>query len=223
MRFEDRIGLTQFLLDFPGMRVRPSPGRGLLLEGYFAFRADHSGGPVIEDNYTLSIRVPNRFPDGLPVVKEVGGRIPHHADHHVYDDGSLCLGSPLRLRLIAAEEGRLSGFAIACIVPFLYAASHRSRFGGSLPFGELAHGAAGVFDDYMDLLGLDTPQKVVVALELMGMKNRLANKRQCPCGCGQRLGVCQFNETVREIRQRLGRVVLRAMVPHLRRSLPLSP
>lgn len=211
MRPEERIGLRSFLDAHPGMRVRPSPAGEVRLEGDFHFRADHADGPVVEDTYRLRIEVPHRFPEETPRVIEVGGRIPREADHHVLSDGSLCLGSPLRLYLIARETRDLTAFVRRGIVPYLYAASYREETGGPYPFGELAHGADGLLDDYADLLGLSTPRQALDALTLLGTKRRLANKRTCPCGCGQRLGVCRFNETVRSLRSEFGRTRFRRL------------
>jgi hypothetical protein len=206
MRPEERIGLRPFLDAYPGMRVRPSPAGMIRLEGEFDFRADHEDGPVIVDTYHLRIDVPHQFPDELPRTLEIEGRIPRDADHHVFSNGSLCLGSPLRLHLIAREARDLTSFVRRCIVPYLYAASYREQTGSPYPFGELAHGAAGLLDDYALLLGLHAPRQALAALALLGTKRRLANKRPCPCGCGRRLGVCRFNETVRSLRSEFGRI-----------------
>lgn len=205
MRPEERIGLRPFLDAYPGMRIRPSPAGVIRLEGDFHFRADHKDGPLIEDTYRLLIEIPHRFPDELPRTLEIGGRIPRDANHHVLSDGSLCLGSPLRLHLIARRTRDLTAFVRRGIVPYLYAASYREKTGGPYPFGELTHGAEGLLDDYAQLLGLRTPRQAFDALALLGTKRRLANKRPCPCACGRRLGVCRFNTTIRSLRGEFGR------------------
>ena len=216
MRFEERVGLGHFLDAYTEMRVRPSPSDVLRLEGRFEFKADHEGGPVIEDVYRLRIDAPHRFPKELPVVWELDERIPRHVDHHVYEDGSLCLGSPLHLYLITHEDANLTAFAQRAIVPYLYAASYRDRTGGPYPFGELAHGKAGLLDDYARILRLQTPAQAAKALVLLGMKRRLANKRPCPCECGRRLGVCRFNETVKRLRGELGRPLFQQLSNRVR-------
>ena len=223
MRPGDHVGLDAFLEAQPGMRLRPSPVGLVRLEGRFWFYADFDGGPAIEDEYRLRIDVPLSFPDALPEVQELDSRIPRHVDYHVFSNGALCLGSPLRLYLVAREvAGDLTEFVRRGIVPYLYAASYREQTGGPYPFGELAHGRAGLLDDYADILGLAGHKQAVEALALLGFKRRLANKRSCPCGCGRRLGVCPFNEKVRTLRGQFGRPLfkrLHAMV----RSNALPP
>ena len=212
MRTGDQVGLDAFLEAQPAMRLRPSPVGIVRLEGRFWFYADYDGGPAIEDEYRLRIDVPLSFPDALPEVQELDKRIPRHIDHHVFSDGALCLGSPLRLYLVAREvAGDLTEFVQCGIVPYLYAASYREQTGGPYPFGELAHGRDGLLDDYADLLGLGTRQQAADALALLASKRRLANKRPCPCGCGRRLGVCQFNKTVRVLRGQFGRPLFKEL------------
>lgn len=211
MRFEKRVELTRFLKEYPGMRVQPSGSRRMRLRGDFAFKADCEGGPTIEDTFRLAIDIPRPFPKMVPVVEERGGRIPRNPDHHVNPGGTLCLGSPARLLLMAAKAPTICGFADSCIVPFLYATSYQLQHGGALPFGELPHGPAGEIEDYMELLGLSSVEQVLEALKLLGMKKRKANKKPCPCGCGRRLGACRFNKTIYRLRDQVGRPQFRSV------------
>lgn len=210
MRFEDRLRLRCFLDEYPEMRVRPSPSDTLRLAGEFRFQAHYKDRPVIKDAYMLQLDVSRRFPKDLPKAVELDGRIPRQLDYHVFKDGTLCLGSSLRLYLIALEEPYLTEFAQRSIVPYLYANSYRER-GGEYPFGELAHGAGGILDDYAQILRLHRHEQATEAIRLIAMKRRLANKHPCPCGCGVRLGVCRFNETVSCLRDKLGRPLARRL------------
>ena len=204
MNFEERLGLRRFLDSYPGMRLRPYTSDILRLEGDFSFRADYEGGPIIEDAYRLQVDVSLQFPIDIPRVMELDERIPRHIEYHVSNDGTLCLGSSLRLHFIAITALDLTEFAQCSVVPFLYANSYREQ-NGVYPFGELAHGAVGLLDDYAQILGLNRPEQAVEGIALIAMKRRLANKRRCPCGCGLRLGACRFNETVHRFRAQFGR------------------
>lgn len=207
-----QIGLSRFLRTYPGMRVQPSLEREMRLQGRFAFMADHEDGPVIEDAYELAITVSEWYPDDLPVIEETGGRIPRDSDRHVFPDGSLCLGSPLRLHEIALSTPELTDYAEKALVPYLYAISYWEDTGERFPFGELDHGSDGILNDFGQVLGLDDPERVGKALQLLRMKRRDANKCPCPCGCGDRLGVCGFNEKIRELRDRHGRPFFKRLV-----------
>jgi hypothetical protein len=183
------------------MAVRPSGTPDLVLKGRFTFTAESEQHSQITDEYRLRIAVPRNFPKSLPLVTETGGKIPRIEGFHVNSDNTLCLGSPLRLLLSTSRAPTLLGFAEKCLIPHLFAISHKLRHGGPLPFGELNHGLPGILDDYIDLLKLREPQQAFRAIQILGMKKRHANKLPCPCGCNRRLGKCRFNFRIREFRK----------------------
>jgi hypothetical protein len=194
-------GLRECLRNYPKMAIRPSAGEHLRLRGSFEFAAHHAKEGDLQDSFVLEIIVPCAFPTELPRVTETGGKIPRTPDYHVNQtDHTLCLGSPLSLLLKLSKRPTLDGFADNCLVPYLFAISRKLKTGGSLLFGELAHGQAGILSDYAHIFGLKDAKKVGYVLELLGMKKRRANKLPCPCGCRSRLGRCKFNLRLREFR-----------------------
>jgi hypothetical protein len=67
----------------------------------------HGTYPIVNDGveidrYSLAIKLPDRYPRELPQVREIGGRIPHSIDRHVFLSGALCLG----VREALADYGR---------------------------------------------------------------------------------------------------------------------
>lgn len=193
--------LSQFLRDYSGMLTAPCSDTGVRLRGKFRFNAEVSGGDEIDDSYKLEIVVSDKFPQALPRVKETGGKIPRDGNFHVNPDGTLCLGSPLRLLRKVHSVPSLSGFADKCLVPYLYAVSYKLMHGGDFVFGELAHGDQGIMADYSVMLGLKGRHQVTQAIQLLGVKKRIANKRPCPCGCGIRLAACPFHHKLNEFRK----------------------
>ena len=192
--------LGGFLKEYPEMTVSLSEGGAVILSGSFSFSATPCNYPTIADTYCLKINVSRGFPASIPEVYETGKKIPRDDKHHVNPGGTLCLGSPLRLKWKLNAKPTIVGFAEECLVPYLYSISHKLRF-GTFPFGELEHGEAGVIDDYIDLLSLQSKEQVRYALSLLGKKKRWANKKRCPCGCGMRLGVCRYHFHLVKVRQ----------------------
>jgi len=197
----DLFGVTDFLNDHPGMSIFPSRNKCLIFKGVFSFSAKWKNGTEIEDSYNLQISIPEEFPDELPKVTETGQRIPRVPDFHINPDGTLCLASLLRLLKMIHEKPTLSGFAESCLVPYLHALSYKLMNGGEFLFGELAHGVQGIVNDYIDLFGLRTRNQVIDTLNLLGMKKQRANKKSCPCGCGKRVGACQFHHKLNDFRK----------------------
>ncbi len=202
-------GLQEFLLQCPGMSLLPITDSRVVVLGDFAFLARAKDRPDISDSYRLRIEIPETFPIDLPMVTEIGNKIPRNGFYHVNSDGSLCLGSPLRLLVKLSSSPTLPGYVSRCLVPYLYAISHKIRFGGPLPFSELKHGRDGEFQDYMELFSLTHPEQVGQAIRLLGMKKRRANKAMCPCGCEQRVGRCPFNRKLHKMRQLASRTWFR--------------
>jgi len=191
-----------FLQAYPGMSLQPIRDDRVVLCGVFSFSAESKQHGLVNDSFELRMEVPSTFPKDLPVVFELGGRIPREKQYHVNPgDCSLCVGSRLRLLTILARAPTLIGFAQNCLIPYLYAISLKLAQGGGFVFGELPHGWRGEVLDYADLLGLDTADQVIKAICYLGMKKRRANKQPCPCQCGRRLGVCALNERIRRLRK----------------------
>src|SRR5262245_5470778 len=100
---------------------------------------------VEADRYALDIALPMNYPRAMPSVWETGGRIPREIDRHVFDDGSLCLGAPLALwiqlggnySIERVIDGPLRGFLIG---------NSLVEEGEPWPYGERAHGAAGLLE-----------------------------------------------------------------------------
>ena len=184
------------------MTRAPSRGTSLVLSGTFDFTACAKNYPEIKHKYQIEISVPTGFPRDVPKVKETNGKIPRNGHYHVNHDDTLCLGSPLQLliKLNTNTSPTLTGFASKCLVPYLYAVSHKLLYGGKFIFDELSHGVLGILDDYQKTLGLETSEQTIKAIKLIGTKKRIANKKLCPCNCGNRLGVCSMHYKLNKIR-----------------------
>ncbi|MDD2318586.1 MAG: hypothetical protein PHO83_00885 [Geobacteraceae bacterium] len=200
MAVKEFYNLGQFLKDYPGMSIRPYRGDGFVIRGTFNFCGTPPNGIQICDSYELEIMVPTLFPKAIPTVKELSRKIPRDGKHHVYNDETLCLGSPLHLMKKIAERPTLTDFVETCLVPYLYAVTNKLQNGGDFVFSELAHGVDGIINDYMDMFGLKSKASVLKAIELLGFKRRVANKLSCPCNCGKRLGSCVFHKKLNGFR-----------------------
>jgi|SRR5690625_1016883 len=190
-------GFLRFLEDYPELSFKPLDGRNIILQGDFKFKANVNGFPSIKDSYELKIVIPENFPFNLPEVTEIGGKIPKEAEFHTNFDGTLCLGTPLRVFKELSKSSNINIYSDKFLVPYLYAVSHKLQYGGEFIFGELSHGSLGIIEDYCDLLGLKKREQVIYALKLLCIGKKEANKRTCPCGCDVRLSSC--NDTHRKL------------------------
>jgi hypothetical protein len=192
--------LNELLVKYPGLRLHPSKGLDVIIQGSLEFSAVRKDEEQIDDEYSLTIQVPDGYPRLLPSVWEVKKRIP--PKFHKLDDGSLCLGSETRLRLILLRSPSILSFVDMCVVPYLYGHSFFEKH-GRMPFGELSHGRKGVIEDLAELFVVD--ERIVLDfVAVAAMKKSVANKLSCPCGSSLRLGSCH-RKRVNTLRDRLGR------------------
>lgn len=199
----ERARVEEFLAEHPRLALRPCAA-GLLVKGVHGFHV-RVGNLDIEDEYEVSISIPESFPKELPRVVETGRRIPRLSQYHVNPDGTLCVGSPIRILTLQSKAPTVQGFVEHCLNPYLAAISHKLEHGGDLIFGELEHGAAGELADYASLIGLKNPSQVRQFMRCLGQRRRVANKKPCPCSCGRRLGMCSFNKRVLPLRRMASR------------------
>lgn len=193
--------LSQFLLDYPLMAIRPSKGRQTLIKGELEFIAKAEGYPEISDSFHLKMFIPDDFPRKVPVITEIKNKIPRDGQFHINPDDTLCLGSPLKLLLSIACTKTLVGFTEDCLIPYLYAVSKKIKDGKPFYMGELEHGTDGIVDDYKSILGVDNKEAVISFLKLLGIRKRIANKKECPCGSKKRLGKCECRLKLNPIRK----------------------
>jgi hypothetical protein len=203
-------GVEELLRKYPGLRLLPTVDEDLRIAGTLEFSAQSFGLEYITDQYEIAMSVASSFPQSVPVVREVGGRVPK--DFHKMTGGELCLGSPTRLRLILSDTSSLLLFIERCVIPYLYGYSLVEK-GGTLPFGELAHGTKGLREDLADLIGFRDEQLLDQFVKLVSLKKRYANKRPCPCGSGLRVGRCH-NRKLNLLRAKLGRRWFASLLLH---------
>lgn len=152
------------------------------------------------DRYRVSIELPADYPKVLPVVREVGGRLPWHEDYHIEREGKACVlmpddrwrcfpvGAPFRQYL----EVPLHNF-------FLSQTVHAET--GEWPFGQWDHGRDGIFQYYRWLLDTDDDLAVRRFLHVLA-KIDLKKHYECPCGSGKKIKKCCFGK-LRDLRQKI--------------------
>ena len=173
----------------------------------------------VVDSFAIEVLVP---PDGtqnaIPIVREVGGRIPWDADRHVYPDGKACLfieaeywfKHPDGMDLVEFLKGPVTSYFIGQM-----SYEHDMRW----PFGERSHGDLGVIEFYAPLFASRSPRVIRRFLEMV-VARKLRSTWQCPCGSGHRLWGCH-GDVVRKLRQRVKRSAVVSSLSYLKRA-PLS-
>lgn len=199
MRHWDALGLEDLLAANPKLRIAEINDDSLVLAGEYRLKAQLAGSQLIDRVYQLKLVCPRQYPEKLPKVIDEERYFPRNQAYHTYGDGSFCLGSELKIKSLLQVDHSLPTFFEKVLDRFLYAVTHRIEF-GNFPYGELAHGEEGLIDDYGEMFGLNGKLAVLRALQALGKRNREANKLPCPCGCGLRLGRCDYRLVLKEFR-----------------------
>lgn len=203
---------------YPRLSVAPSINDSIFIRGVIDFSRTSKGTNPIVDSYQLLIEVPSDFPKSLPIVKEIGNKIPKKSDFHINSDGTLCLGSPLKLLLHIFNNPNLIRFVEDLLIPFLYQVSNKLK-GGEFILGELEHGVVGEISDYEDIFGVNGALAIKNTLLALSCKKRTSNKMACPCGCGARLGCCKFHYKLNSLRKALNRKVYKKILNEFNKRL----
>lgn len=194
-------GLNDFLKSYPAMSIKPTADSGSLrLKGSIRINHQFENYPVINKNIRLEIEIPKNYPASPPVFRELDGYFPISGDYHVNHDQTLCLASPFQLKMFLALTPDFNEFFKHFFIPFAYAVCLKIQHNIDMVFGELSHGVVGEIEDLEDALGVNGQAKVLLSLRALSTKKRIANKRDCPCGCGKILGKCSFHFLLNDFR-----------------------
>lgn len=185
------LKLQEFLALYPKMRLVELGSKKIIIEGEYELDAQMKGFEAVRKSFSLQVIILAGYPRILPIVKELGKGIPRTEDFHTYRDGSFCLGSDINLKSILSEFSAASEFVEKILDPFLYSVTYKLLH-GIYPYGDLAHGEAGLVDDYQHLFTVNGKEAVLLVLTALGKRKRDANKLVCPCGCNNRIGKCDF-------------------------------
>lgn len=157
----------------------------LTIRGSIHFTADYEGENQ-EDRFAIEIAVPEDYPCTLPTLRECDGRIPE--SYHTYDNGALCVGTPLDAKTKFAASPNLLGFMRELAIPYLYSFSCWEKH-GTMPYGERPHGGRGILESYRERFKVDSDSTAASLLLIPATTSYRGHKR-CPCGSRLRIRDC---------------------------------
>lgn len=159
----------------------------ILLSGSLPFDASADGLDPITDSFDIELIIPDLYPEILPQVREIGGKIDSTYEH-VYPDGMLCLAVPIEERRIFWEQPSLLGFMNRLVIPYFFGYCHWKKY-GEHPFDEQDHGAAGIVKHYIDSLRLKDETSVLAVVSYL-LEYGYRGHHTCPCGSGAKVRKC---------------------------------
>lgn len=177
-------------------------------------------GDVVLDRFAIQMSFPDNYPDELPVVYEVGDRLPWVLDRHVNINGTTCLQVPDEW-FILAEDQSFAAF-MAGPVRNYFLGQALVEAGHPWPFGERKHGYQGLVQSYEELLGVGGREAIFRYLTLLE-RGEIKGHWDCPCGSGETLRRCHLAD-VRALQQKISPKNARRMRERIKLMLnPYAP
>jgi len=162
-------------------------GQGYTISGQLGFSSEYKG-IRIQDGFSIFIKIPDEYPDGLPIAKEIGGRIPRDFHKSGQNRDILCLATPADQWIKFNKCKSLLGFIDNLVVPYLFSFCFKQKT-GRMPFNERRHGGLGILEFYCEYFELTDFEAARKLLKLLA-KGRYRREKTCPCGSGRRLRSC---------------------------------
>ncbi len=160
------------------------------VEGYIQFNQEYKGIPL-HDEYLIQILFPLDFPNKIPTVREINGRIPSSADYHNNkENDGFCLGVPGEIHEKIYSHPTFKYFISEIVIPFLYANTFREKY-KTYPWITRAHFGNGLIEYYQNLFNLENEELTKKFLYNVAFSKRtMKGHIQCPCGSGKKFRNC---------------------------------
>jgi hypothetical protein len=156
---------TELKAAHPSLQLMNYPYKNILvLKGDWILDAQYNKTRMI-GCYSISIFISTDYPKTLPKVYADNECVPNNFGH-VNPDNTLCLGTTTELMVKFSKNPTLLYFVNEFVTSFFYSVAYFERY-GIMPFGERAHGDAGIVEFYSELLHLSDSHDVIRWLHMM--------------------------------------------------------
>jgi hypothetical protein len=155
---------------------------------------------VERDRYQITIELLADFPKSLPIVREVGGRIPWKSDRHVNVGGTCCVLIPDARWRSFPEGAPFRQFLDGPLYDFFLSQS-LVALGEPWPFGQWSHEGEGLWEYYRELLQTTDKRRVARVVYLLS-RAQMNPRCDCPCGKEKKLRDCCL-ATVADLRKKI--------------------
>lgn len=154
------------------------------------------------DHYSIEIQIPHNFPKGLPIVREIGGRLPKITDRHFNPvDETACLFLPDERYKYYPEGSTIVDFIEGPVRSFLYWQSDYDLNKGKSSFGERGHADKGIIEFYAEEIGISDKAVIIKLLDYL-TKKKVKGHWNCYCGSGKQLRYCHFDK-LKDLRKKI--------------------
>lgn len=152
----------------------------------------------ILDTYEVEISYPKGYKKyRLPIVRELGSKIPNSPDRHINPDRSLCIMvRPEEVFICHEYQYKIDTvtFVDTYLIPYLATQTLINK-GKIQKFlcEERSHGVKGIIEFWNGYLDTKDLNVILKSLEMVAFPNFFSKKQRCFCGSGKKSKRCHFN------------------------------
>ncbi len=172
---------------FPELKFYTAKEKTLILAGEIKLKQEDE----ILDVYEAEIIFPNNYPHGVPLLREVGGRIPRVLDRHTTKNGFCCLCVRGEYRKFWKQGDSIVDFINKLVIPYLANQSYYERM-GEWSGEEYSHGVKGTIEFYKDALDVEDEKIIILFLEKIINGEKIGRNEKCFCGSNKKIKKCHL-------------------------------
>jgi len=148
------------------------------------------------DHYLIEINILENYPNSIPIVREMGARIPRIADRHINPEkGNACLFLPDERYKYYPPSSTIVDFIEGPVKSFFLWQTDFDLNGSKSSFGARGHNTLGRYEFYCEELKTKDIYIIKRSLDYITAK-KLKKHWKCYCGSGKELRYCHINKLV---------------------------
>ena len=182
---------------------------------------------VVSIDEEISISIPAGYPISLPIVFILnhGKVINLGAEFHFYTNtGQLCLGNSWDVRKELLRDSTLNNLVDSLVIPHIAGATFKLLQRKAFPQGEYAHGLEGKLEGVAEFFSIPLNEKRILdVLSFLNQSKRVANKMQCPFGCGVEYGKCHCRGNYQDLKTLFPHKEVSALIKEIRMRRVVMP
>lgn len=156
--------------------------------------------PELNDFYSIEIELLPDYPKSVPLVREIGGRIPRNGTRHIWTTGNCCLFVEEETFKYYPEGTTTKDFIQKIVIGHFINQKHFELTGKWLK-GDRSHGIEGKLEFYEE--ELETKNRYIIFRFIQNLaKDYIRDYQICFCGSKKKLGNCHLR-LLREYRKKI--------------------
>lgn len=164
------------------------------------------------DRYEIEIEFPHNYRNGLPTVRETGGRIPREPERHMEPDGRACLFLKDEFWWEHPEGLTFRQFLGETLHSYFVCQTYYDRCEQKWLLNDREHFAFGRYCFYKEATGADSLRAILRYLDYV--ERGASGHWPCPCGSGEKLRDCHL-DVMWELKDRIPPEVAARSKEHL--------